>query len=136
MFDELNIYTRSVVMFLFFIVSFFAGYLVRWFFAGKKLKEAEYRARTLVDSAAREADGRKKEIELQGKDLMIKLRQDFESETKQRRDEILTAEKRVQQKEENLDKRVDLLERKEKDVNTRLAKLQEDEKAAQEKRRC
>ena len=88
MFDELNIYTRSVVMFLFFIVSFFAGYLVRWFFAGKKLKEAEYRARTLVDSAAREADGRKKEIELQGKDLMIKLRQDFESETKQRRDEI------------------------------------------------
>ena len=133
MFDELNIYARSVVMFLFFIVSFFAGYLVRWFFAGKKLKEAEYRARTLVDSAAKEADGRKKEIELQGKDLMIKLRQDFESETKQRRDEILTAGKRVQQKEENLDKRVDLLERKEKDVNTRLAKLQEDEKAAQEK---
>ena len=42
MFDELNIYTRSVVMFLFFVVSFFTGYLVRWFFAGKKLKEAEY----------------------------------------------------------------------------------------------
>ena len=65
MFDELNIYTRSVVMFLFFIFSFFAGYLVRWFFAGKKFKEAEYKARTLVDSAAKEADGRKKEIELQ-----------------------------------------------------------------------
>ena len=103
------------------------------FFAGKKLKDAESRARTLVDSAALEADGRKKEIELQGKDLTIKLRQDFESETKQRREEILTAEKRIQQKEENLDKRVDLLERKEKDVNGRLAKLQEDEKSAQEK---
>ena len=61
-----------------------------------------------MDSAALEADGRKKEIELQGKDLMIKLRQDFESENKQRREEILTPEKRTQQKEETWTKRVDL----------------------------
>lgn len=135
MFEELSVYTRSVVMFLFFILSFFAGYLVRWFFAGKKLREAEQRARTLVESSEKEAEGRKKEIELQGKDLMIKLRQDFESETRQRREEILSAEKRVQQKEENLDKRVDLLERKEKDVGARLGKLQEEEKAGQEKAR-
>ncbi|MBI5415889.1 MAG: DUF3552 domain-containing protein, partial [Candidatus Omnitrophica bacterium] len=130
MFEELRIYLRSVSMFLFFVISLFAGDLVRWFFAGRKLKEAGQKARNLVESAAKEAEGRKKEIELQGKDLMIKLRQDFEAESKQRREEILTCEKRVQQKEENLDKRVDLLERKEKDINVRLAKLQEDEKSA------
>lgn len=127
--DELSIYIRSVVIFIFFVGSFFAGYLLRWFFASRKLREAEEKAKNLVKSASSEAESRKKEIELQGKDLMIKLRQDFEAETKERREEILAGEKRIQQKEENLEKRVDLLERKEKDINARLAKLQEDEKA-------
>ncbi len=133
MFDELRIYLYSVRLFIFFIFSFFAGYLLRWFFSGKRIKEAEQRAKTLVDSAEKETQRRKQEVELQGKDLMIKVRQDFEAETKQRREEILVAEKRIQQKEENLDKRVDLLERKERDISTRLTKLQEDEKVVQER---
>lgn len=127
--DELNIYIRSVLTFIFFVGSFFAGYLLRWVFAGWKLREAEEKAKNLVKSASSEAESRKKEIELQGKDLMIKLRQDFEAETKERREEIIAGEKRILQKEENLEKRVDLLERKEKDINARLAKLQEDAKA-------
>ena len=133
MLEELNIYLRSVALFLFFIGSFFIGYLVRWFFAGRRLKEAGHKARSLIESAERESESRKKELELQGKDLMIKLHQNFEAETKERREEILAAEKRIQQKEENLDKRVDLLERKEKDISGRLAKVQENEKSTQEK---
>lgn len=133
MFEELNIYVRSVILFLFFIISFFLGYLLRWFFAGKKLREAEEKAKRLMEFAEKDAEARKKEVEIQGKDLMIKLRQDFEAESKQRREEILSAEKRIQLKEENLDKRVDLLDRKEKDINSRLARLQEDEKSIQAK---
>lgn len=133
MFEEMSIYIRSVGLFVFFIISFFAGYLLRWFFAGKKLREAEQKAKSLIESAEKEVDSRKKEVELQGKDLLIKLRQDFEGEIKQRREEVLAAEKRIQQREENLDKRVDLLERKEKDIGVRLTKLQEEEKVIQEK---
>jgi len=104
MINELSIYTQSVVSWLVFVIVFFSGYLLRWFFAGKKLKSAEGKARQLTDSAKKDADNRRKEAELQGKDLMIKLRQDFETETKGRREEIMAGEKRLQQKEENIDK--------------------------------
>jgi len=85
MITELNIYIQSVVSWLLFISVFFSGYLLRWFFAGKKLKSAEIKAKQLTDSAKKDADSRRKEVELQGKDLMIKVRQDFETETKERR---------------------------------------------------
>jgi len=127
MLDEMNIYMNSLTAWLLFIVSFFTGYLLRWFFAGKKIKEAEAKAKNLTESAQKDAESRRKETELQAKDLMIKVRQDFEKESKGRRDEILVSEKRLQQKEENLDKRLDLLDRKEKDINVRLEELQKSE---------
>jgi len=126
--QDFSIYIQSVVLSLFAILIFFSGYLLRWFFAGKKLKEAEEKARYLVKTAKKEADNQRKETELQSKDLMIKLRQDFEKETKERREEISFAEKRILQKEDSLDKRVDLLERKEKDIILRLTSLQKNEK--------
>ncbi len=127
MLHESNIYSQSVGLFLLFCLVFFAGYFLRWFFAEKKLKEAQYKAKELIESASKEVEARKKEAELHGKDLMIKLRQDFERETKQRREETAVMEKRLLQKEENLDKRVDLLEKKEKDINHRLEGLQASE---------
>jgi len=133
MINELGIYTQSVISWLIFVLVFFSGYLLRWFFAGRKLKSAEGKAKQLTDSAKKDAESRRKETELQGKDLMIKLRQDFETETKGRREEVTASEKRLQQKEENIDKRVDLLEHKEKDINTRLEALQKSETGIQGK---
>jgi len=127
MMNELGIYTQSVVSWLVFVLVFFSGYLLRWFFAGRKLRSAETKAKQLTDSAKKDAENRRKEVELHGKDLVIKLRQDFETETKGRRDEIIVSEKRQQQKEENINKRVELLEHKEKDINIRLEGLQKSE---------
>lgn len=125
--SEINIYVQSAVLSISAILIFFAGYLLRWFFAGKRLREAEEKAKSLLNNAEKETETKKKELELQGKDMMIKLRQDFERETKDRREELNAAEKRIVQKEENLDKRVDLLEKKEKDINARLGILHENE---------
>lgn len=129
MIEELSIYIQSITFWFIFVVVFFSGYLLRWFFAGKKLQAAESRTKALTESVQKDAENRRKEVELQGKDLMIKLRQDFERETKERREEVTASERRLQQKEENLDKRVDLLERKEKDINARLEELQKKEAA-------
>ncbi len=115
------------------VVGILAGYFLRSFFAGKKLKEAQKTANALMESAKKDVESRKNQIDLQSKELVIKLRQDFERETKERREEILAAEKRILQKEENLDKRVDLLEKKEKDVSVRLAGVQESEQKLQNK---
>ena len=105
--------------------SILAGWLLRWFFAGRRVREAEARSKDLIAHAKREADARHKEVELQAKDMMIQLRQEFEEETKGRREEQTNTEKRLLQKEENLDKRVDLLEKKEKDLQDRLTVAQQ-----------
>ena len=131
--EELNIYVQSFVLSVAAITIFFAGYLLRWYFAGKNLREAEEKAKELIDSAKRSAETKEKEVELLGKDLLIKLRQDFERETKERREEIVLAEKRILQKEENLEKRVDLLEKKEKDLNQRIFVLHANEEKVEAK---
>jgi len=117
-----------------FSFAFLIGYVVRWIFAGQRIKLAEQRTRELKEATQREVENRKKEVELAARDLLIKLRQDFEKETKERREEVLASQKRILQKEENLEKRVDLLEKKEKDINQRLAALQSDEQAMKEKK--
>lgn len=122
-----NVTVQGFVLSAIFIVGISSGYLLRNYFANRRIKEAEQRAKELTEFAEREAESRKKEAELAGKDLLLKLRQDFEQDTKDRREELSAAEKRILQKEENLDKRVDLLEKKEKDINNRLMALRQEE---------
>lgn len=103
------------------------GYFLSRFFADQKLSNAQNRAKELTEMAKRDAEHRKKEADLAAKDLLIKLRQDFEKETKDRREEVAASEKRMLQREENLEKRADLLEKKEKDINSRMGTLQQEE---------
>lgn len=124
---------KIVELFVVFIVGLGAGVFCRAFFANKRIKEAEAKAKELKEFAQREADSHKREAELAGKDLMIKLRQDFEKQTKERREELASLEKRLVQKEENLEKRVDLLEKKEKDINNRFEVLKKGEELVQSK---
>jgi len=133
MFVDTNIYPQGVILSVFAVGLFLAGYFLRWFFAGKKQRKTEEKARRLLESAKNEVENQKKEIELHSKDLVIKLRQDFDKETKDRREEIAIVEKRLIQKEENLDKRVDLLEKKEKDITARVEELHKNEKEVQAK---
>jgi len=104
------------------------GYLLRKIHAKTKLKNAEDKAKKMVDSASVEAGRIKHEAELQAKDTLLKLRAEFEKETKDRRQELIVLEKRLIQKEENLDRKVDILDRKDKDIERRDHALVEKEK--------
>lgn len=134
MFDNTSIIIKSVVLSFAAIILVLAGYLLRAFFADKRLRQAESKAKELTELAKREAENRKKEADLAAKDLLIKLRQDFEKETKDRREEVGAAEKRMLQKEENLERRADLLEKKEKDINARTVSLHQDEENVKHKK--
>ncbi|HRZ14015.1 MAG TPA: ribonuclease Y [Candidatus Omnitrophota bacterium] len=114
------------------LIAAFLGYLGRRFVAEKKTQDAEARARFIIDQAKKEVEDRHRAAELEAKDLLFKMRQDFEQQTKDRRQEIASLEKRLTQKEENIDRRLDLLEKKEKDIETRqdnLKKLEDSFKA-------
>ncbi|MDP8211936.1 MAG: ribonuclease Y [Candidatus Zapsychrus exili] len=132
MLDAHNVYMQSLILSTSAIFLFLAGYLVRWFFADKKSKDADVKAKKLIELAQKEAGTLRKEVELQGKDYAIKVREDFERETKERQEKIAAIEKRAIQKEENIDKRVDLLEKKERDISNRLGSLQQNEAKVQQ----
>ena len=130
---ELSIMTQSLIYSMGAVLCVLAGYLLSHFFAGKRLRGLKARAKELTESTNKELEGRRKESELSAKEMMIKLRQDFEKETKDRREELAAAEKRMMQKEENLERRADLVEKKEKDISGRLENLQKNEAAINDK---
>lgn len=93
------------------------GYALRKHVAEKKIQDAETKAGYILEQAKKEAQDKRREVELEAKDLLYRIRQDFERETKDRRQEISNMEKRLTQKEENIDRRLEFLEKKEKDID-------------------
>jgi ribonuclease Y len=113
--------------------SLAAGYLFRRYVAEKKLQDAETQAKNILEQAKKETQDRRREVELESKDLLYRMRQDFERQTQERRQEIANLEKRLTQKEENIDRRLDLLEGKEKDINQRHENIKKQEEAIKAK---
>ncbi|MDP2940798.1 MAG: ribonuclease Y [Candidatus Omnitrophota bacterium] len=110
-----------------------AGYFLRKIVAEKKIQDAESQARHILEQAKKEAQDRRREAELEAKDLMYRMRQDFERETKDRRQEISNLERRLAQKEENIDRRLDLLEKKEKEIDARHDTIRKQEEGLKQK---
>lgn len=110
-----------------------AGYALRKHAAEKKLQSAEQQVQHILEQARKEAQDKRREGELEAKDLLYRMRQDFERETKDRKQEIFNSEKRLQQKEENIDRRLDLLENKEKEIELRGENIKKQEDALKAK---
>jgi len=108
---------------------FFAlGYFIRKFYAKSKIKNSEDKAKKMLELAKVDAEKLKHEAELEAKDILLKLRSEFEKETRERRQELIILEKRLIQKEENLDRKVDILDRKDKDIERREHSLSDKER--------
>ena len=71
MVNEIDIIVQSVVLSISAIFLILTGYLLSWFFSNKRLSAAKQSAKEVMDMAKRDAETRKKEIELSGKDLII-----------------------------------------------------------------
>jgi len=104
------------------------GYFLRKYLASKKMKQAELKVQEILNTAKHEASEVKRKTELEAKDLLLKMRSEFERETKERRQELTSLEKRLIQKEENLDRKVDFLDRKEKEIEKKNEALLSQEK--------
>ncbi|MBN1404960.1 MAG: ribonuclease Y [Candidatus Omnitrophica bacterium] len=98
------------------IVVFLLGYFTSKYTGKRKLISAREKAKALLEQSKKDAENIRKEIEIETRDAKLKMRSEFEAETKDRRQEAAALEKRLTQKEENLDRKVDLLEEKEKKI--------------------
>jgi len=124
----------SIIIFIVIaLISTSLGYLLRRYVAEKKIQDAETKARIILEQAKKDAQDRHREVELEAKDLLYRMRQDFERETKDRRQDISNAERRLAQKEENIDRRIDLLEKKEKEFELRHENIKKQEESLKSK---
>ena len=106
-----------------------AGYIYRKNAAEKKIGRAEEYAKNLLDDAMRKADEKKKETVLEAKEEVLKLKTELDREIRDRRTELQRNERRMIQREETLDKKLDNLEAREEGLNkkqTQIQKLQEE----------
>lgn len=88
-----------------------------------KVGSAEARSRAIIDEAMKTAEAKKREALLEAKEENLKTKNDLDNEVKERRAELQHYEKRVLQKEENLDKKQESLERKEESLQARESNL-------------
>ena len=89
------------------------GMVLRKKTAESKIKSAESEAEKIIQNAKKEAENTKKEEILKAKEEILKARTDLDEEIKERRGEIGLQEKRIIQKEENLERRADSFEKRE-----------------------
>jgi ribonuclease Y len=93
-----------------------AALLFKGALGGKKLKDAESEAEKIVQMAKSEADGLIKEAGIEAKDLLFRMKSDFESEAKETRSELKKLEHRLIQKEENIDRKADSMDQREREI--------------------
>jgi ribonuclease Y len=116
---NLSIITVALVfMLLGALVTYFIG-IARKTLAEKSIENSRLMAKQILEDAKQKAEVIKKEAQLEVKDSLFRMRQDFEKETRGRKDELNAIERRMLQKEENLERRVNLLEKKERELEDR-----------------
>ena len=81
--------------------------------AKSKIGNAEERAREIIDDAVKTAEAKKRESMLELKEETIRAKNELDKEIKERRNEIQRNERRIVQKEENLDKKIEVMEKRE-----------------------
>ena len=92
------------------------GVLIRKKIAESKIRSAEFEAQNLIDKAKVEIENMKKEEIIRSKEEVLRIRNELDQEIKERRGDIQVQEKRLIQKEENLEKRASVYENKEKEL--------------------
>ena len=104
-------------------VGFVIGYFYRKNVAEAKVEKAEDAVKRLYDDAEKKAEEIRKEKVLEAKEEVYKLRNDAEKENRERRAELQRTERRLFQREESLDKKLEGVENREQQLNERTKKL-------------
>ena len=91
--------------------------------AKSKIGNAEERAREIIDDAVKTAETKKRESLLEIKEESIRAKNELDKEIKERRKEIQRNESRIVQKEENLDKKLEAMEKREANFTAKEEEL-------------
>jgi len=114
--------TSSLIFFisagiLVLFIGFFVGWLVNKKVSESHLMHTRKLAETIIAEAQKEAETQKKAAILEAKDEWYKAKLQFERETQDARSELKKLERRIEEKEQNVNRKVDYLEKREQELN-------------------
>ena len=95
------------------VIGAVAGFVTRKIIAEGKIGSAEEQARKILEDAIKAAESAKKESIIAAKEEIFQLKKTADDDIRERRKEVSRLERRVQQKEETLDTKLENLERRE-----------------------
>jgi len=111
------------------IVFIPVGIFIRKKVAESKIQSAENEAKRLLENVKVEVENLKKEELIKAKEEVLQIRNELDQEIKERRSDVQAQEKRLIQKEENLEKRASNFDSREKELER---KIQENEESRKE----
>ncbi len=114
-----------------------AGFAFGWFLNSRsgqnKIAGAEQRAKQVLLDAERDANNLKKEKLLEVKDEWYKKKQEYDHDVNAKRNKLQSFEKQIAGREENLERRVELINKKEKDATQSKREIDDRLKQVDEK---
>jgi len=103
----------------------FLGMFLRRKLSESKVNNAKVESDKLISDAKKEAEAICKEATIQAKDTVLQAKADWEEEARQLRKDIQNHEHRVLQKEENLERKLDLVDQRSEELNKRDTQLRQ-----------
>ncbi|EKD49840.1 MAG: hypothetical protein ACD_63C00033G0002 [uncultured bacterium] len=103
------------------LAGFGIGYVVRQALAKGQVNSAEAKANKILE----EAKAKQKKIILESNEKSLKLIDDAKREERERRDQLMQLEQRIEKREENIDRKYDQIDRKVNDIEKRSRKIRE-----------
>jgi ribonuclease Y len=101
------------------------GVLVRKKAVENKIESIENESKRILAEAQKEARTMKREVAVQAKDTLYQLKLEFEKETREKKEQLQIQEKRLLHKEENFDRKIEQLEKREVKIGSRERALDE-----------
>jgi len=122
------------------VIGFAIGFFLLKFLPVMKAKEASRKADKILRDAEIRAEQIKKNAQIDGKQLVAEMRQEADKDIRERKQEYANLENKLNQREQNIDRRdanllnkENALEQKNDQLNRRLSECDKKEKALQEK---
>ncbi|MCF6466298.1 ribonuclease Y [Clostridium sp. Cult2] len=109
------------------IIGIIIGFYIRKTIGERKIGNAEELSRRIIEDANRDAETSKKELLLEAKEEIHRIRIENERENRERRTEIQKQERRLLHKEESIDRKIESIEKKEESLNRKSKELEERE---------
>ncbi len=106
-----------------FAVGFVMAYLIKGKIVSGKVRAAKEEALNIIRDAKRKSETLLKEARLEAKDRLFKMKSEFDTETKETRSELKKQERRLISKEENIDKKLEQFESRDREISRTEKKL-------------